>query len=145
MKRQANAIWKGTGKDGSGSLTAPSHVLNKTPYSFKARFENEDGKAGTNPEELIAAAHAGCFAMALSFQIQEAGFEAEELNVDATITMQQQDGGFAFTQITLDLEGSVPNMNESQFKELAEKAKAGCPVSKALKAVPIDLNMRFNS
>lgn len=145
MKRRANAIWKGTGIDGSGFLTGPSHVLNKTPYSTKARFENEDGKAGTNPEELIAAAHAGCFAMALSFQIQEAGFVADELDVDATITMEQQTDGFAFTQINLDLKGKVTNMDESQFIELAEKAKAGCPVSKALKAVPISLSVTFNS
>ena len=145
MKRKANAIWNGTGKEGQGYLTGPSGVLNKTPYSFKARFENEDGKAGTNPEELIAAAHAGCFAMALSFAIQEAGHKADELNVDATVTVDQHDSGFSFTGINLNLKGKVSGMTEDKFKELANGAKAGCPVSKALKAVPITLDISFES
>ena len=145
MKRKATAIWQGTGKDGKGFLNGPSGVLDNTPYNFKARFENEDGKAGTNPEELIAAAHAGCFAMALSFAIQDAGFEANKLDVDATITVEQQDGGFAFTHIQLDLTGKVDGMDEAKFKELAEGAKKGCPVSKALSSVDISLNTTFES
>ena len=94
MLRTANAVWNGTGKDGSGNLTTPSGVLNGSPYSFRTRFESEDGRAGTNPEELIAAAHAGCFTMALAFQLQQAGFTPDELRTKANLTMEQQGGGF---------------------------------------------------
>lgn len=146
MKRKATAIWKGSGLEGNGTLSAPSGFFDNTPYSFKTRFENEDGKAGTNPEELIAAAHAGCFSMALSFQIAGKGFTADELNTVATVSLDKQDaGGFAITGIVLDLKGKVSGMDEEQFKELANVAKENCPVSKALKAVPITLNISFSS
>lgn len=139
MRRRANARWRGTGLDGSGTLTTPSGVLAEQPYSFKLRFQDADGRAGTNPEELIAAAHAGCFAMALSFQLTGAGFPPTELAVDAVIDMAQGDGGWSLTQITLQLEATVPGIGVEQFHTLANAAKAGCPVSKALSAVPIAL------
>ena len=144
LKRRATSKWQGSGLQGSGTLNGTSGVLKDTPYSTKARFENEDGKAGTNPEELIAAAHAGCFNMALSFQIDEAGFTADELETTATVTVEKAEAGYAITDILLDLKGRVSGMDEAKFKELAEKAKAGCPVSKALSSVPITLNVAFN-
>ncbi len=143
MKRQATAVWNGTGLEGKGTLNAPSKFFDNTPYSFKARFENEDGIQGTNPEELIAAAHAGCFAMALSFAIVGAGFVADELKTNATVTLDPAEGGFAITSINLHLEGKVAGMTETQFVELANGAKAGCPISKALSAVPITLETKF--
>jgi osmotically inducible protein OsmC len=139
MRRRASAVWRGTGLDGGGTLTTPSGVLAAQPYSFKLRFQDADGRNGTNPEELIAAAHAGCFAMALSFQLTGAGFAPEELAVDAVIDMAQGEGGWSLTQITLRLEASVPGIGVEQFQTLANAAKAGCPVSKALAAVPITL------
>ena len=134
MLRTANAVWNGTGRDGTGHLTTPSGVLDSTPYSFKTRFESEDGRAGTNPEELIAAAHAGCFSMALAFQLQQAGYAAEELRTKANLTMEPQGGGFAITAIRLDLQARVPNLDDAKFQELANEAKANCPVSKVLNA-----------
>tara|TARA_R110000868_G_scaffold104089_3_gene286384 strand:+ start:67053 stop:67538 length:486 start_codon:yes stop_codon:yes gene_type:complete len=144
MKRKATAIWKGTGLEGSGTLSSPSGFFDKSPYSFKTRFENEDGSKGTNPEEMIAAAHAGCFNMALSFQIAGKDLEAEELNTTATVSIEKGDAGFAITGIVLNLTGKVPGMNEEQFIELANVAKEGCPISKALSSVPITLNITFN-
>lgn len=143
IKRRSSAVWNGTGLEGTGSLNSSSGVLNDTPYSFKARFQNEDGKAGTNPEELIAAAHAGCFAMALSFQLVGAGFTATSLKTTATIDMDAVEGGFKFSAIRLTLEGVVPNITEAQFIELANVAKAGCPVSQALSTVPITLEAKL--
>ncbi len=143
FKRTASAAWRGTGADGSGSLTGPSGVLNSTPYSSAKRFNNEDGKAGTNPEELIAAAHAGCYIMALSFQLSGAGFPPTELRCSATIDMEKGDSGWGFEKITLQLEGEVPGIREEKFQELATAAKAGCPVSKALAAVPIALEAKL--
>ena len=145
MKRKANGIWNGSTKEGSGKLTGPSGVLDKTPYSFKARFENEDGKLGTNPEELIAAAHAGCFNMALSVALGEEGFKPDELNTDATVKLEKTDGGFEITSIELKLAAKVPEIEESKFKELAQGAKEGCPISKALKAVPMELKIEFKN
>lgn len=143
MKRKANAVWKGSAKEGEGSLTGPSGVLDNTPYSFKSRFENEDGKLGTNPEELIAAAHAGCFNMALSVALGEEGFKADELSTDATVQLEKTDEGFGITSIELKLSAKVPEIEESKFKEIANGAKAGCPVSKALKSVPLELVIDF--
>ncbi len=134
MIRTGSAVWNGTIKDGSGSLTTPSGVLSGTPYSFKMRFEDETGRSGTNPEELIAAAHAGCFSMALSGQLTRAGFTPESLATSAAVTLEQKDGGFAITKVHLTLEAKVPGITESQFQELAGAAKAGCPVSKVLNA-----------
>lgn len=143
FKRTASAVWNGTGPDGSGSLSGPSGVLTNTPYSAKARFQNEDGRAGTNPEELIAAAHAGCYIMALSFGLTNAGFTPKELRCTATITMEKSDSGWSFAKITLNLEAEIPEISEEKFLELAQGAKAGCPVSKALSAVPIELEAKL--
>ena len=134
MLRTAQAVWNGTGKDGTGTLTTPSGALQAQPYSFKTRFESEDGRAGTNPEELIAAAHAGCFSMALAFQLQTAGFTPDELRTTATLTIASQGGGFAITAIQLDLTARVPGIDEARFQALAAEAKANCPVSKVLNA-----------
>ena len=123
--RKANAEWKGSGKKGQGNLTTASKVLDKTAYSFHTRFE--DGE-GTNPEELIGAAHAGCFAMQLSFLLNEANFTATTLDVDATVSFE--DG--AITKITLDLEGDVPEIDAEKFQQIAHKAKEVCAVSKLL-------------
>ena len=131
--RKAQAQWKGGGKDGKGTLTSTSGVLKSTPYSFHTRFE--DGEKGTNPEELVGAAHAGCFAMQLSFLLVEAGFTATTLDVGAVVSFE--DG--SVTKITLNLEGEVPNIGAAQFQEIANKAKEVCPISKLLNA-DIELN-----
>jgi osmotically inducible protein OsmC len=123
--RKASAQWKGSGKEGKGALTTASKVLEDTQYSFSTRFEN--GK-GTNPEELIGAAHAGCFAMQLSFLLNEANYTADTLDVAATVTFE--DG--SITQITLNLEGKVPNISTEEFEKIATKAKEVCPISKLL-------------
>ena len=143
MKRKASAVWNGSGKDGKGKLTTQSGVFQDQPYSFHTRFENEDGKAGTNPEELIAAAHAGCYTMALSFGLTNAGYTPTELRCSATILMEKSDSGWSFAQITLNLEAEIPGISEEKFKEMANGAKAGCPVSKALAAVPIELEAKL--
>jgi lipoyl-dependent peroxiredoxin len=127
MKRTAAAIWNGSGKDGKGTLTTQSSTLNKTQYSYKSRFE--DG-VGTNPEELIAAAHAGCFAMKLSFSLQAMGITPESLEVNAEVTL---DNG-TITQSALRLKAKIPNITADQFKEATEDAKLNCPVSKLLNA-----------
>jgi osmotically inducible protein OsmC len=124
--RKANAEWKGSGKEGQGHLTTGSKVLDKTQYSFQTRFE--DGEKGTNPEELIGAAHAGCFAMQLSFLLNEANFTATTLEVEAIVTFE--DG--AITKVNLNLEGDVPTIDAEQFQQIAHKAKEVCPISKAL-------------
>jgi len=124
--RKASAQWNGSGKDGKGNLTTTSKVLEKTNYSFHTRFE--DGEKGTNPEELIGAAHSGCFAMQLSFLLNEAGYTANTLDVDATVTFE--DG--SITKINLNLKSDVPNINDDEFKEIAHKAKEVCPISKLL-------------
>ena len=143
IKRNVTAVWIGTGLEGKGTLKSANNFFNETPYSSKNRFQNEDGILGTNPEELIAAAHSGCFAMALSFAITEAGFTPDELKVTATVTLDKVESGYGITGITLQLQGKVTGMTEGKFKELAEGAKTGCPVSKALSAVPITLETTF--
>lgn len=145
LKRRAMAVWNGTGLEGSGKLTSTSAVLTDTPYSFAARFQSEDGKAGTNPEELIAAAHAGCFSMALSFQLSNNGFTPTSLRTEAVITIEKGDTGFGFTGIHLELEAVIPGISDEKFQELAGAAKANCPVSKALTAVPITLSAKLNA
>ena len=137
--RNASAVWQGTGADGAGELNGPSGVLTNTPYSAAKRFANEDGNAGTNPEELIAAAHAGCYIMALSFGLSGAGFPPTELRCEATIDMDKSSGGWAFEKITLRLEAKIDGIDDEKFQTLAQAAKEGCPVSKALSAVPIEL------
>tara|TARA_B100001250_G_scaffold24902_1_gene20663 strand:- start:1270 stop:1689 length:420 start_codon:yes stop_codon:yes gene_type:complete len=135
MKRKVVAIWKGDGADGSGVLTAQSGAFNNMPYSFKTRFENDNGKLGTNPEELIAAAHAGCFNMKLSFVLNEANFNPEELNTEALLTFV--DG--KIISIELNLMAKVPGINKEKFDELAEEAKNNCPISAVLNC-EINLN-----
>lgn len=143
MKRLAESVWKGSGKEGKGHLSVQSGVLDKTPYSFKLRFENEDGKAGTNPEELIGAAHAGCFNMALAVALSEAGHEPEELNTKAHVSLEKTDEGFSISKIQLSLSGRIPGISEDEFQELAESAKKNCPVSKALGTVDIQLDAKL--
>jgi osmotically inducible protein OsmC len=140
FKRNGSAIWRGNGADGAGELNGPSGVLSGTPYSAAERFQNEDGKAGTNPEELIAAAHAGCFIMALSFRLSAAGYTPNELRCEATIDMEKNSDGWGFQKITLFLEADVPGIEAVEFLDIAHSAKMGCPVSKALGAVPIELD-----
>ena len=128
MKRKVVAIWKGNGADGNGTLTAQSGAFNNMPYSFKTRFENDNGELGTNPEELIAAAHAGCFNMKLSFVLNEASFCPEELNTEALLTFL--DG--KIVSIKLNLQAKVPGISKEKFNELAEDAKDNCPISGVL-------------
>ena len=135
MKRKVNAIWKGDGADGNGVLTSQSGALNNMPYSFKTRFKNDDGKLGTNPEELIAGALAGCFNMKLSFVLNDANFNPEELETDALLTFE--DG--KITIIDLNLKGKVANISREKFIELAIEAKNNCPISGALNC-EINLN-----
>ncbi|MGB3181330.1 MAG: OsmC family protein [Cyclobacteriaceae bacterium] len=143
MKRKATSVWQGSGMEGKGSLTTPSGAFDKHPYSFKARFKNEDGTAGTNPEELIAVAHAGCFNMALSFKLGEKGYTPDRLETDAVLTMNTEGEDFKITDIELNLEAEVPDIDEKEFKEIANKAKEGCPVSQALSSVNITLNAKL--
>lgn len=130
MERKAGAVWKGGLKDGKGTVTTASGVLTSTPYSFSTRFENEKG---TNPEELIAAAHAGCFSMALSAQLGNANLKAESISTEAKVTLEKVEGGFGITKIHLDVKGKVPGADAAAFQKAAEAAKAGCPVSKVLR------------
>jgi osmotically inducible protein OsmC len=131
MIRKAKAVWHGTGRAGSGTLSSDSGVLADTPYSFKTRFENEKG---TNPEELIAAAHAGCFTMALAFQMQAAGLTPTELATEAALTLEQDGQGFKISKSALTLRAKVPNLDQAAFAKMAGEAEKNCPVSKVLKA-----------
>ncbi len=131
IHRGASAAWQGTGKDGKGSLTTQSGAISGLPYSFNTRFGDQKG---TNPEELIAAAHAGCFTMALAFKLQGAGHAAESLDTDAKVTMEQEGGGWSVKRVALTLRAKVPGLSPEQFKALAEDAKATCPISRLLKA-----------
>ena len=131
MKRTASAVWNGDLKQGKGTVSTQSGVLKQTQYSFSTRFENG---VGTNPEELIAAAHAGCFTMAFSAFLGAEGFKPDELSTQATLTFDQVDSDWTITTIHLDLTGKVPGIDAAKFDEISEKAKAGCPVSRVLKA-----------
>jgi osmotically inducible protein OsmC len=131
MKTQGMATWKGGIKDGIGAISSKSGALDAYPYGFASRFE---GKPGTNPEELIGAAHAGCFTMALSLILGEAGLTAERMDTTAEVTLEKVADGFAITAVQLTLKAKIPGATEAAFQELAAKAKAGCPVSKLLKA-----------
>lgn len=131
MKRKASAIWQGGLKDGKGSISTESGVLDKTQYSFGTRFEN--GK-GTNPEELIGAAHAGCFSMAFSAELGKAGLTPESIQTTATITMEKTDAGFSVTESHLDVTVKVPGADKAKVEEIANAAKAGCPISRVLNA-----------
>ena len=141
MKRKAAAVWRGSLRDGKGELSTDSGVLSATPYSFHTRFE--EGK-GTNPEELIAAAHAGCFTMALSAQLGTAGLIPEHLQTTATVTMEKLDAGWTVTAVNLDLVARVPGASQAAFDTATHAAKAGCPISRLLNAA-ITLNARLES
>jgi len=131
MIRKGRAEWRGTGRDGNGDLSTDSGVLANTPYSFKTRFQNEKG---TNPEELIAAAHAGCFTMALAFQLQTAGFTPTSLSTEAAVSLDLEGQGFKISKSALTLVAEVPGLDQATFDKLAEAAEKGCPVSKVLNA-----------
>ncbi len=131
MIRKASAIWQGTGRDGSGHLTTDSGVLSSTPYSFKTRFESEKG---ANPEELIAAAHAGCFTMALAFGLQAAGFTPTELSTEAAVSLVPEGAGFKIDKSALTLRAAIPGIDQAKFEELAHGAEKNCPISKVLNA-----------
>jgi len=131
MIRKAKAVWRGTGLAGNGNLSTDSGVLAETPYSFRTRFENEKG---TNPEELIAAAHAGCFTMALAFQLQAGGYTPTELTTEAAVSLEPEGQGFRITRSALTLRASVPNLDQSTFARMAGDAEKNCPVSKVLNA-----------
>src|SRR5262247_4126358 len=131
MIRKAKAVWRGTGRAGNGQLSTDSGVLAETSYSFKTRFENE---RGTNPEELIAAAHAGCFTMALAFGLQGAGFTPTELSTEAAVTLEPEGKGFKISKSALTLRAKVPNLDEAKFADFAREAEKNCPVSKVLDA-----------
>src|SRR4051794_30627309 len=131
MIRKATAVWRGTGRDGNGDLSSDSGVLSNTPYSFKTRFENEKG---TNPEELIAAADAGCFTMAVAFQMQAAGFTPDELRTEAAVSLEKDGAGFRISRSALTLRAKVPNLDEEKFSQMAHEAEKNCPVSRVLNA-----------
>ena len=131
INRKASAVWNGSIKEGKGTISTESGVLESTQYSFSTRFE--DGK-GTNPEELIAAAHAGCFSMALSGQLTTAGHAPESINTTATVTMEKTDAGFTVTKVHLDVTAKVPGIDAAGFETAANNAKSGCPISRLLKA-----------
>jgi lipoyl-dependent peroxiredoxin len=139
MIRKAKAVWRGTGRAGTGQLSTDSGVLSETPYSFRTRFENEKG---TNPEELIAAAHAGCFTMALAFQLQGAGFTPTELTTEAAVSLEPEGQGFRITRSALTLRANVPKLDEAAFAKMAGEAEKNCPVSKVLNA-QITLDAKF--
>lgn len=131
MQRTASAVWSGALKDGKGSISSQSGVLSDTPYSFTTRFE---GAKGTNPEELIAAAHAGCFTMALSAQLGTMNFTPQSLRTTATLSFEKLDAGWTISKIHLDVAGRVPGISADAFQNAAQSAKANCPVSRVLKA-----------
>ena len=131
MIRKARAHWRGTGRDGSGALTTDSGVLSAAPYSFRTRMENEKG---TNPEELIAAAHAGCFTMALAFQLQAAGLTPTELDTEAAVSLDREGQGYKISRSALTLRAKVPGLGQDDFARMAREAERNCPVSKLLNA-----------
>ena len=142
--KKASVHWEGRGKDGQGRISTETDALKAYPYGYASRFE--DDRRGTNPEELIGAAHAACFTMAFSFACDQAGFATESVDTKAAVRLVSKGGGFAIDRIALDLEATVPGLDEAKFRELAEGAKANCPVSKALGGVPeITLNARLRS
>lgn len=133
-EKKASVHWEGAGKKGQGRISTETGVLKEAQYGFATRFE--DDKRGTNPEELLGAAHAACFAMAFSFACDKAGFATRTVDTKASVRLVAQGDGFAIDRIALSLEASIPNIDEAQFQQLAQAAKAGCPLSKALASVP---------
>ena len=136
MKRKASAVWQGGLKDGKGTISTDSGVLSNTQYSFSTRFESG---IGTNPEELIAAAHAGCFSMALSNALDKKGYTSKSVNTEARVELEKTEAGFTITTITLDTRAEVEDVDDKIFQKIAEEAKTGCPVSRALAGVEIKL------
>ncbi len=141
MKRKASAVWRGGLKDGRGTISTDSGALSDTQYSFSTRFEE---CKGTNPEELIAAAHAGCFSMALSGQLGNAGLTAESINTTASVTLEKTDAGFTITAVHLDVTAKIPGAEQQAFDTAANNAKTGCPISRLLNA-PITMEARLQS
>jgi lipoyl-dependent peroxiredoxin len=131
MIRKARAVWRGTGRDGTGDITTDSGVLKESPYSYRTRFQDQPG---TNPEELIAAAHAGCFTMALAFQLQAAGYEPTELTTEAAVSLDPDGEGFKITKSALTLKAEVPGLDQATFEDLSKKAEKNCPVSRVVNA-----------
>jgi lipoyl-dependent peroxiredoxin len=131
MKRKASAVWQGGLKDGKGTISTESGVLKNSQYSFGTRFENG---VGTNPEELIAASHAGCFSMAFSAELGKAGFTLTAINTTATVTLDKTDAGFTVTESHLEMTATIPGIDQAKFTAIANGAKAGCPISRLLKA-----------
>jgi osmotically inducible protein OsmC len=143
MIRKSTAVWRGDALHGQGALTTQSGAFKDQPYSFKTRFESQDGKAGTNPEELLGAAHAGCFAMASSFALSNAGHPPEELHVSASVDLEKDGEGFAIKNIALTLDAKISGIDDATFQKIAKAAKEGCPLSKALSATPITLTAKL--
>lgn len=143
LHRKATATWSGSGKEGAGHVTTTSGVLKDTPHSFLTRFVSEDGRAGTNPEELIAAAHASCFTMKLSFVLGNHGFTPERLECTSTVTMDKVGDAMLITGIHLDLTATVPGIDQALFTTCTDDAKANCPISQALKSVPITMSAKL--
>jgi osmotically inducible protein OsmC len=140
MIRKANAVWHGTGRDGSGEVSTESKVLAATPYSFRTRFENEKG---TNPEELIAAAHAECFSMTLAFVLQGASYSATAIEVEAALTIEPEGQGFRISRSALTVQAQVPNLDEATFARMVGDAEKGCPVSRVLSAaITVDAKLK---
>ncbi|AQS52256.1 OsmC family peroxiredoxin [Paenalcaligenes hominis] len=131
MKKTASAHWAGNLKQGKGTISTESGALTKNPYGFNTRFEDQPG---TNPEELIGAAHAGCFSMAFSMLLGQENFTPDSIDTQATVTMEKQDDGFAVTAVHLTMTARIPGIDQAQFEEIANKAKVGCPISKLLNA-----------
>jgi osmotically inducible protein OsmC len=144
MNRSATAIWKGSGPEGQGSLTTTSGALKDQPYSAKLRFASEDGRAGTNPEELIAAAHAGCYSMALAFRLTNNGTPPTELHTEAKVELVKKEAGWTIPSIHLECTAKVPGVDAAKFAELAEDAKKNCPVSKVLAGAEITLSAKLS-
>ncbi|MHB8481495.1 MAG: OsmC family protein [Nitrospiria bacterium] len=142
MTRKASAVWQGTLKEGKGTISTDSGVLKNTQYSFSTRFENG---AGTNPEELIAAAHAACFSMALSGQLGNAGMTAQSISTTATLSMEKLDAGFTVTAIHLDLTAKIPGADKAKFETAANNAKTGCPISRLLSNAKITMDAKLVS
>lgn len=140
MKRTATAQWIGEGKTGKGNLSMQSGALKNQPYSFNTRFESEDGKAGTNPEELLGAAHSGCFTMQLSFMLGDAGFKDIDLSTEAAVSVEKDGNGFKIGEIALNLKAKVPGITKEKFEEISNLAKTNCPLSKALASTKITLH-----
>ncbi len=142
MNRTGSAHWQGGLRDGKGTVSTQSGVLKDQQYSFSTRFENG---VGTNPEELLAAAHAGCFSMAFSAQLEQQGLKADSINTTATVSLEKGDGGFSITKVHLEMTAKVPNADQQKFETAANNAKAGCPVSKLFKGAEITMNARLES